>query len=317
MRWLPMLAVLPTLLAVARADEFRLTNGRVVRGEVLKETDDKFFVDIGFTVLDVPKASVTERVEDAAADAARAAEQGEAHSFGLYARANLPDLDVKSAAEKVGEGVVMVKVPGALGSGFIIREDGYIITNAHVVQGEADVSVVVYVKKEGQIEKQTYDDVKIIAVNPFIDLALLKIDEKELAGRKLQRVFFGKIDDIRVGQTVFCVGSPHGLERTVTSGSVSVTNRSMGGRCYVQIDAPINPGNSGGPLFNTKGEVIGVNSLKAGGSEGLNFSIPIDYVEHFIANREAFAYDRDNPNSGYRYLAPPKRPKPETKEPEN
>ncbi|MFH0945850.1 MAG: trypsin-like peptidase domain-containing protein [Planctomycetota bacterium] len=305
--YLVILLLCALLLAPAHADEFRLKDGKVVRGELLKETPEKLFVDIGFTVLGIPKADVEERI---AADQEEApAEQGLTQEHGLYSEAELTELGVKAAVEKFGEGVVLVKVPGALGSGFIIREDGYIITNAHVVQGEIEVSVTVYRMVDGQFEKQNFDQVKIVAVNQFIDLALIKIDPEELAGVELKKVYLGRIDEVEVGQQVFVVGAPQGLERSVSEGIVSLKNRASDGKVYIQIDAAVNPGNSGGPLFNTKGEVIGVNSWKRLFSEGLNFAIPVDYVKHFIKNRDAFGYDRDNPNSGYRYLAPPRREK--------
>jgi serine protease Do len=93
----------------------------------------------------------------------------------------------------------------------------------------------------------------------------------------------------------------------VSEGIVSTTNRENKGMVYIQTTAQVNPGNSGGPLFNRKGEVVGVVAWKLLFSEGLNFAIPIDYVQHFLDNRDAFAYDRDNPNNGRKYLPPPKK----------
>jgi serine protease Do len=144
-------------------------------------------------------------------------------------------------------------------------------------------------------------------VNPHIDLALLKIDADELADFPLKRVHFGNVDELEKGETVFAVGAPLGLERSVSEGIVSIKNRAQNGIVYVQTTAAVNPGNSGGPLFNQKGEVIGVNTWGYMFSEGLNFSIPINFVKFFIDNRDAFAFDKDNPNTGYRYLQPPGR----------
>jgi len=301
-------ALLLTLASPAGADEFRLKDGKVVRGELLKQTPEKLFVDIGFTVLGIPRDELEEHLATTPdAGPAEAGEGDGASDHGLYSEADLTELGVRKAVEKYGEGVVLVKVPGALGSGFIIREDGYIITNAHVVQGEIEVTVTVYKVVDGQFEKKNFDQVRVLAVNPFIDLALIKIDEEELGEYQLQKVFLGRVEEVEVGQQVFVVGAPQGLERSVTEGIVSLKNRENDGKVYIQIDAAVNPGNSGGPLFNTRGEVIGVNSWKRLFSEGLNFAIPVDYVKHFIKNRDAFAYDRDNPNSGYRYLPPPRR----------
>lgn len=296
------------LVPFAGADEFQLVGGKVVRGDVMKETEDAVFIDMGFRVLRLPKDSIESRHAESAAN--EAAPKTLEFDRGLYTEAELEETTVREAVDRYAEGVVLIKVPNALGSGFIIDEDGYVITNSHVVQGETDVSVTVYKKAEGTFEKTTYDKVHLVAVNPTIDLALLKIDDEELAGRKLSKVYLGNIDDVQVGQTVFCVGAPQGLERSVSEGIVSLKNRAADGITYLQIDAAVNPGNSGGPLFNTKGEVVGVNTWGYVFAEGLNFSIPIDYVKHFIENHEAFRYSREHPNTGIRYLEPPRRPRP-------
>jgi serine protease Do len=300
------LALAAALLApTARADELVLAGGSVVRGPVLKESNDAVFVDLGYTVLTVPKASILSRTSDA--DAAAATKAGGETSKGLYAKAALAELTVKEAVDRFGEGVVRIKNPSALGSGFIIREDGYVVTNAHVVQGETQLTVTVYKKVEGAIEKKVYEKVKILSVNPFVDLALLQIDPAELGATKLTKVFLGDAEDVKVGNPVFAIGAPQGLERTVTEGIVSTTNRENKGMVYIQTTAGVNPGNSGGPLFDRKGEVIGVVAWKLLFSEGLSFAIPINYVQHFLDNREAFAFDRDNPNNGRHYLPPPKK----------
>lgn len=296
------LALIP---AAARADELVLAGGSVVRGPVLKESNDALFVDLGFTVLTVPKASILQRTSDA--DAAAASKAAGETSRGLYSRSALAELTVKEAVDRFGEGVVLIKNPSALGSGFIIREDGHIVTNAHVVQGETQLTVTVYRKVDGAFEKKVYEKVKILAVNPFVDLALLQIDAAELGDTKLTKVFLGNADDVKVGNSVFAVGAPQGLERTVSEGIVSTTNRENKGMVYIQTTAQVNPGNSGGPLFDRKGQVVGVVAWKLLFSEGLNFAIPINYVQHFLDNRDAFAFDRDNPNNGRHYLPPPKK----------
>jgi len=106
---------------------------------------------------------------------------------------------------------------------------------------------------------------------------------------------------------VFAIGNPLGLERTLTQGVVSTRNRGFDGLSYIQTDTPINPGNSGGPLFNDKGEVIGITNMIIGGGQSLGFAIPARYMKDFIRNREAFAYDSFNPNSGRNYHDPPRR----------
>jgi serine protease Do len=140
-----------------------------------------------------------------------------------------------------------------------------------------------------------------MAFNPFVDLALLKIEEAE---QPFKSVVLGHIDQLAVGQTCFAIGNPLGLTRSVSQGIVSSTNRDYDGRLYIQTTTDINPGNSGGPLFNLRGEVIGVTSMGYLFLGGLNFAIPVDVVQRFIENWDAFAFNEDNPNAGFRYLQP-------------
>lgn len=157
----------------------------------------------------------------------------------------------------------------SLGSGFIISADGYILTNAHVVSEADEVLVKLYDKREFKA--------KIIGADKRTDVALIKI---EATG--LPKVTVGDPNLLKVGEWVAAIGSPFGLENTMTAGIVSAKGRALPQENYVpfiQTDVAINPGNSGGPLFNLRGEVVGVNSQiysKNGGSMGLSFSIPID-----------------------------------------
>jgi serine protease Do len=289
-------------------DQFVLTDGGRVRGTVVKETSENIFVDVGYTILEIPVASIVERTS---ADEGEQQPAADGESKGLYTEGNLPPLSVQEAVERFDAGVVVVRTPSGTGSGFIIREDGYVVTNAHVVQGEIEITVIVYRSTEDGFEKDLYERAKIIAVNPYIDLALVKIPDEDLKDRELTAVMLGKIEEAEVGEPVFAIGAPLGMDRSVSEGIISIKNRSHQGKVYVQTTAAINPGNSGGPLFNSSGEVVAVNTLGYMFAEGMNLSIPVDYVKHFIQNRDAFAYDRDNPNSGYRYLSPPTRPKDE------
>jgi serine protease Do len=155
------------------------------------------------------------------------------------------------------------------GSGFIIDPDGIIMTNAHVVDGADEVTVKLVDKREFTA--------KVLGSDKTTDVAVLKIDAKNLPTVKI-----GNPETTRVGEWVVAIGTPFGLENTVTSGIVSAKSRSLPDDSYVpfiQTDAAINPGNSGGPLFNLKGEVIGINSQifsRSGGSQGLGFAVPID-----------------------------------------
>ena len=157
----------------------------------------------------------------------------------------------------------------SLGSGFIVSTDGYILTNAHVVDMADEVTVKLNDKREFKA--------KVIGADKRTDVALIKI---EATG--LQAVKIGDPEKLRVGEWVLAIGSPFGFESTVTAGIVSAKGRSLPQENYVpfiQTDAAVNPGNSGGPLFNVKGEVVGINSQiysRTGGFMGLSFAIPID-----------------------------------------
>ncbi len=158
----------------------------------------------------------------------------------------------------------------SLGSGFIISADGYVLTNAHVVDGADEVTVKLTDKREYKA--------KIIGVDKRTDVALIKIE----ANAPLPSVKFADPNRLKVGEWVVAIGSPFGFENTVTAGIVSAKGRSLPQENFVpfiQTDVAINPGNSGGPLFNMRGEVVGVNSQiysRTGGFMGLSFAIPID-----------------------------------------
>ena len=142
----------------------------------------------------------------------------------------------------------------------------------------------------GSFRRQRVKDVKIIALNPFFDLALLQIPKVE--GVEFQPVYLSEDADYREGDMVFAIGNPLGLERSVSQGIVSTRNRNFEGLVYIQTTAQINPGNSGGPLFNARGEVIGVTNMKLTFGEGLGFAIPATYLKNFLDDYQAFAFDK-------------------------
>jgi serine protease Do len=221
------------------------------------------------------------------------------------AAAGAVEKSVREWVTEVGEAVIQVRTPSGIGSGFFVNADGYLITNFHVIEGETQISVEVYHQKSGQLERRSYKQVRIVAMNKFRDLALLRVEE---AGEgRFAAVPLGQTDSLAVGERVFAVGSPLGLERTVTEGIISTKTREMQGDLYLQTTAQINPGNSGGPLFNLRGEVIGVTNMKINSGEGLGFAIPVEEVRSFLRRRDAFAFDNNNPSTGYRYLEPPSR----------
>ena len=164
---------------------------------------------------------------------------------------------------------------GGTGSGIIVRPDGYILTNYHVVKGAGKITITLKDEKK-------YDG-KLIAQDTYSDLALVKIDAKDLIPAK-----FGDTSSLRPGNWVVAIGSPLGLEHTVTVGIISALSRhvgvsfgaAQGAFKYIQTDAAINPGNSGGPLVSLDGEVIGVNTFIIGrNAQNINFAIPADYAK--------------------------------------
>jgi serine protease Do len=176
---------------------------------------------------------------------------------------------------------VVVGKQSATGSGFVIDGDGYIMTNAHVVNGARRVLVVLPAENaDGTLSTalsgRTYQfSARIVGITTELDLALLKVD-----GQKLPALPLATYSQVRQGETVFAFGSPVGLRNSLTHGLVSAVARQIdpdSPLIYVQTDAPINPGNSGGPLVNIRGEVVGINTFifsQSGGNEGLGFAIP-------------------------------------------
>lgn len=170
------------------------------------------------------------------------------------------------------------EVPRGVGSGFILTSDGYIVTNSHVVDGASEIYVTLTDKREFKG--------KVVGSDDRSDIALVKID-----ATGLPKLPIGDSNNIRVGQWVVAIGSPFGLENTVTAGIVSAKSRETGDYLpFIQTDVAINPGNSGGPLINMRGEAIGVNSQilsESGGSLGIAFAIPIDEAMRVVDELKA------------------------------
>jgi serine protease Do len=161
----------------------------------------------------------------------------------------------------------------SLGSGFIVSPDGFILTNNHVVEKAEEVTVTLLDKEEFKA--------KVVGTDPKIDIALIKIDAK----RKLPYVTLGDSDKLDVGEWVVAIGNPFALGHTVTAGIVSAKGRIIGSGPYddfIQTDASINPGNSGGPLFNLKGEVVGINTAIMQGGQGIGFATPIQLAKSVL-----------------------------------
>jgi serine protease Do len=215
---------------------------------------------------------------------------------------------LESLAAKVSPAVVQILVTGygplkeedktetalivrqhAVGSGVIVDSNGYIMTNAHVVEGAQRIRVALPLPGDSgrpvPVGKRRILEAKLLGVHKETDLALLKIDEQDLPTLPLLQ------QRARVGQLVFAIGSPEGLQNSVTMGVVSAVARQADpakALTYIQTDAPINPGNSGGPLVDMNGSVVGINTFilsEGGGSEGLGFAIPariVDFVYHSL-----------------------------------
>ncbi len=175
------------------------------------------------------------------------------------------------------QGGTRERMQSALGTGFIISKDGYIVTNNHVVQNADKI----YVTLADQNNKQDKAEAKIIGTDSETDLALLKISVKN----DLPSVKFGDSDKMEVGDWVVAIGNPFGLSNTVTTGIVSAKGRDIHAGPYdnfIQTDASINPGNSGGPLLNLDGEVIGINTAIAASGQGIGFAIPSKLASSII-----------------------------------
>jgi serine protease Do len=315
-KWLLLPALIGWGLAPTLGDTIQLKDRASISGKILAEKPDQVAVDVGYTVLVIPRSQVVKisrpdapnplNDSPAPTTSASAQEDRTSRSGGSFYFSHAQPVATHSVLDLVkqlGEAVVQVRAPSGLGSGFFLNEEGFLITNFHVIEGETQIAIDVFHMKNGQLDRKTYKQVRIIALNKFADLALLKIDDKDAP--KFKYVPLGSADALSVGEKVFAIGSPLGLERTVTEGILSTKTREMGGALYLQTTAQINPGNSGGPLFNLSGDVIGVTNMKASAGEGLGFAIPVESVKYFLDHRDAFAYANDNPGNPYRYLEPP------------
>lgn len=285
-----------------------LRGGQTVTAPVLQESAERVVIDLGYDVLSIPRSAIKD-LQAKQADEAAAKRPDVRETENLYSTADLQPQSVKQLAERFGEGVVLVGTPSATGSGFFISRQGHLMTNCHVIEGETKISVTVFRREGTEFKREKIEDVEIVATNPFLDLALLRAKPPE--GYTPVITYLADDDDVRDGDPVFAIGNPLGLERSVSEGIVSRRNRPEAGVSYIQTTTQINPGNSGGPLFNARGQVIGVTNMKIMRGEGLGFAIPVRYVIDFLKNREAFAYNSESSEAGYRYVQPAERAKTE------
>ena len=178
--------------------------------------------------------------------------------------------DFSGIIEDAIKSVVTIRTDVGQGTGFIITDDGYIVTNAHVLVGGKTITAITY--------EQENLPAKFIGYNADYDIALLKID------KSVQSIEIGNSDELQIGEKVIAIGNPLGLQFSVSEGIVSAINRpgANGINAYIQTDAALNPGNSGGPLINKQGEVIGINNFKIGGGESLGFALESKYIENIV-----------------------------------
>ncbi|MCG3125613.1 MAG: hypothetical protein CHACPFDD_00438 [Phycisphaerae bacterium] len=291
---------------LAAGEIITLTEGQRIEAPVVYERPTAIYVDLGFEVVRIPRASV--RSVEKPQEAGAAAQAAVSDTDDLYSTAHLPVATVKQLTERFGEGVVLVSSPSSNGSGFFIHRDGYLLTNCHVIEGETRIAITIFRDVGGEFRREKIEDVDIVATNPFLDLALLKARLPE--NYKPVLTYLAADDKLRDGDAVFAIGNPLGLERSVSEGIISRRNRAESGLAFIQTTAQINPGNSGGPLFDARGQVIGVTNMKITSGEGLGFAIPIRYAIDFLRNREAFAYNSESSVAGFRYLQPPGRQDP-------
>lgn len=306
LRWWLGAVLLVTVAGSAVAEIVHLRGGQTIKATVLKKYADRVVLDLGFDLLSVPLDQVR-RIEE---DQTPSAEQAHIRqSDDLYSSAaDLPEADIQTLVGRFGEGVVLVSTPSGTGSGFFVTRDGHVVSNFHVIEDETRIAITVFRKVGNEFRREKSEEVEIVATNPFLDLALLKVTFED--GYRPVLTLLDSDGDLTDGDQVFAIGNPLGLERSVSEGIVSRRNRVSDGLVYIQTTAQINPGNSGGPLFNTRGEVVGVTNMKIALGEGLGFAIPVRYVREFLQNREAFAYNSESSAAGYRYLQPPQRTDP-------
>ncbi|MCK4763083.1 MAG: trypsin-like peptidase domain-containing protein [Candidatus Aminicenantes bacterium] len=297
-----LLTLLLAFPALHRGEVLKLKSGVWVNGKILKKTKRAVIVDLGYDVLRIPAVEVMEIT-----DRIPGQEQVKEQEHDLYTAKQLEEVTTSRGVRDFGESVVVVRSPGGLGSGFIINRQGYVITNFHVVKGQKHINITRFKKNAGELKRIVHKEVRIVALDPFYDLAVLQV--KDIAGKVSHPMVLDPENNVAAGEKVFVIGNPLGLERTVTEGVVSHKARNFAGRVFLQIDAAINPGNSGGPLFNSRGQVIGVINMGARYMQGLNFAIPIHHLKFLLDNIDAFAYNEANPLSGYVYPHPPPNPK--------
>jgi serine protease Do len=279
-----------------------VVGGSKVSGTLLRHTENGAVIDLDFQAVTIPG----NKLLDITAQDAELVESIEKDEDAIFSTGRLEAAPIDKLVDRYGDGVLLVRTAGGLGTGFLISERGHFITNYHVVEGQKRVSVTVSRQDGNDREKIEIKDARIIALQPLRDLALMQIDwDEQEHGPMPRHTVIADTPDLDVGDLVFAIGNPLGLERTVTQGIVSSTTRTLGNLRFIQTDASINPGNSGGPMFNARGEVVGVVCAGFTFFNGLAFGIPGSDLLDFLENHEAYLYDPTQPQNGVTYLDPP------------
>lgn len=303
------MALLVFLLMISQtkglAEIIVLKGGSQVKGTILKRDLSLVVVDLGFDVLRIPRSEILEIRKEKNISEKALIRNPDKQSV-LYTAKPLVEKSTVEGVSSFVPAVVVVRSPAGLGSGFLINKLGYLVTNFHVIMGQKHISVTRFKKSGPELKRIIHRNVRIVALDPFHDLAVLQVQGK--LNEPFLPIVFSPEEKPRVGEKVFVIGNPLGLERSVSEGVVSHTARNFGGKLYLQIDASVNPGNSGGPLFNSRGEAIGVINMGVRSMQGLNFAIPIRHVKYILDHIDAFAYNETNPLSGYVYSPPPPNP---------
>jgi serine protease Do len=281
-----------------------------IHAPVIKESAGHLYLDLGFDILKIPRDAIA-AVDSAPASDGQPMAPVHEEARGLYTLGNPQVHSTVDGVRAFGPAVVVVKTPAGLGSGFIVHQDGYLITNFHVIEGQKHLTVTQFVQQGAELKRVIRKAIRIVALDVFHDLAVLQIDAPE--ARPFPKVVLS-LEEPVYGESVFVIGNPAGLERTVTEGILSHTGRLFEGSLYLQIDASVNPGNSGGPLFNGHGQVIGVVNMGSRIMQGLNFAIPARHVTFLLDHVEAYAYDQSNSESGFVYVSAPPNPSRQTEE---
>ena len=274
----------------------KLKNGDSIQAKITKETNKNIFLLFNKQPLKINKNLIKELIRNI--DYQKPVKKNSLYTL----MDKRPFSGKENLIKEISQSVVLVKRPEGLGSGVIISEQGYVITNFHVIEKASKIAVVLFEKKGEKLKETTFNNVKIIAFNPLRDLALLKINPKD-PSKKFPYSPIAKYANLKSGDEVFAIGNPLGLKQSVTKGIVSSTNRVILGQRAIQIDAAINFGNSGGPLFNKHGLVIGINTLGLQGS-ALNFSIPREDIIYFLDFHSSYLLNDAHTISGMRYHNP-------------